>query len=434
MPENEFELYLSLLSRFLRLNPAQQGEIADELRDHLEQRLEELSARGLSREQAIHIALEEFGDAAELAQHFTRAAHSRRRKLIMRYTTYGTAAVLAAGILITAAFWPDTSPGPLPMPNRAVAQLPGGPGGGGGMAAAEVPAAAMRDEEEARNADLEAQLRKPLECNFIEMTIDDAIQYIQDIAQIPLMVDRRAIQAAEESGNRQPALERSISLRLSNVQARTILEIVLEWGNLGYSIRDGILVITTAERAHEIRVYNVRDLLPSGTGDEGQGGPMGSSPGMMGGGPGMGPGGMAQMMGSMMGQARGGRRSSPNTAGMGMGGPAGAGMAPPVAGMSVVHQTASLAQVIAQTVAPESWTDLEGSGSIIEYNGLLIVKNSHAVHGKVRRLLDTMRVALHQSGGMPPGGMSGGAMGGMMGGWGNLPAGGASGGGGNPGQ
>ena len=280
MPENEFELYLSLLSRFLRLNPAQQGEIADELRDHLEQRLEELSARGLSREQAIHIALEEFGDAAELAQHFTRAAHSRRRKLIMRYTTYGTAAVLAAGILITAAFWPDTSPGPLPMPNRAVAQLPGGPGGGGGMAAAEVPAAAMRDEEEARNADLEAQLRKPLECNFIEMTIDDAIQYIQDIAQIPLMVDRRAIQAAEESGNRQPALERSISLRLSNVQARTILEIVLEWGNLGYSIRDGILVITTAERAHEIRVYNVRDLLPSGTGDEGQGGPMGSSPGI----------------------------------------------------------------------------------------------------------------------------------------------------------
>jgi hypothetical protein len=35
MSEREFELYLSLLSRFLRLNPNQREEIADELRDHL---------------------------------------------------------------------------------------------------------------------------------------------------------------------------------------------------------------------------------------------------------------------------------------------------------------------------------------------------------------------------------------------------------------
>ena len=61
MPEQDFELYLSLLSRFLRLQPAQRDEVADELRDHLDQRLEELAARGLSREQAIHKALEEFG-------------------------------------------------------------------------------------------------------------------------------------------------------------------------------------------------------------------------------------------------------------------------------------------------------------------------------------------------------------------------------------
>ena len=31
MSENEFELYLSLLSRFLRLKSSQRGEIADEL-------------------------------------------------------------------------------------------------------------------------------------------------------------------------------------------------------------------------------------------------------------------------------------------------------------------------------------------------------------------------------------------------------------------
>ena len=56
MPEQDFELYLSLLSRFLRLKTAQRGEIADELRDHLEARLEELAARGLSRDEAIRAA------------------------------------------------------------------------------------------------------------------------------------------------------------------------------------------------------------------------------------------------------------------------------------------------------------------------------------------------------------------------------------------
>jgi hypothetical protein len=48
MPEQDFELYLSLLSRFLRLKPAQRDEIADELRDHLEERLRSWP-RGASR-------------------------------------------------------------------------------------------------------------------------------------------------------------------------------------------------------------------------------------------------------------------------------------------------------------------------------------------------------------------------------------------------
>src|SRR5438874_1983169 len=124
MPEQDFELYLSLLSRFLRLKPAQRGEIADELRDHLEERLEELAARGLSRGEAIKAALDEFGDAAELAQHFTQAAHIRRRRLIMRYT-FGTIAALAASLLVAAAFWPE-SPQAL-SPRIVVAQGPGRP-------------------------------------------------------------------------------------------------------------------------------------------------------------------------------------------------------------------------------------------------------------------------------------------------------------------
>lgn len=121
MPDPEFDLYLSLLSRFLRLKPAQRDEIADELRDDLEQRLEEFAAAGLSREAAIRAALDELGDAAELAKHFTHLAQVRRRRLIMRLT-FGTVAALCAVALLATAFWPAHPQAP--MPNVADAGKP----------------------------------------------------------------------------------------------------------------------------------------------------------------------------------------------------------------------------------------------------------------------------------------------------------------------
>ena len=156
MPENEFELYLSLLSRFLRLKPAQHGEIADELRDHLEARLEELSARGLSRDEAIRQALEEFGDAAELANHFTHLAHVRKRRLIMRFT-FGTVATLAASLLVATAFWPDAPQ--VPVPQRAMAQFGGG--GALGPAAAQSGAAVIAADDDGKQA-IEAKLNQRL--------------------------------------------------------------------------------------------------------------------------------------------------------------------------------------------------------------------------------------------------------------------------------
>ena len=70
MSEEEFEGYLRLLARFLNLSDVQREVIAGELRDHLEQRLDELTARGVSREKAITMALDEFGDASALAGEF----------------------------------------------------------------------------------------------------------------------------------------------------------------------------------------------------------------------------------------------------------------------------------------------------------------------------------------------------------------------------
>lgn len=61
------------------------------------------------------------------------------------------------------------------------------------------------------------------------------------------------------------------------------------------------------------------------------------------------------------------------------------------------HSASSLAALIANTIDPESWADAGGPGSIMEYNGLLVVKNSQPVHAKVKKLLEMMRESIREN-------------------------------------
>ena len=73
MSDREFDNYLSLLSGLLRLRGKQRDAIAEELRSHLEDRLEELVAQGVAREAAIQQTLAEFGDAEKREQNPRRS-------------------------------------------------------------------------------------------------------------------------------------------------------------------------------------------------------------------------------------------------------------------------------------------------------------------------------------------------------------------------
>jgi RND family efflux transporter MFP subunit len=108
MSEQEFELYLKLLTRCLQLTPGQRDQIADELRDHLQERLEELVRAGLARDQAVVQALDEFGDASVLAAHFTTIARLRRRRLVVRLSL-GSVAALTVVLFGALALWPDNA-------------------------------------------------------------------------------------------------------------------------------------------------------------------------------------------------------------------------------------------------------------------------------------------------------------------------------------
>ena len=121
MDNREFDNYLTLLSSVLQLRGEQREAIAGELKAHLEDRLDDLLARGLDRDAAVKIALEEFGDAAGLANNFSLLVRNRRRRWLVKVTSFSTAALvlLALGLI---AIWPEHRPGPGPA--RAIAQNP----------------------------------------------------------------------------------------------------------------------------------------------------------------------------------------------------------------------------------------------------------------------------------------------------------------------
>jgi hypothetical protein len=371
MPEHEFDLYLSLLSRFLRLKPAQRDEIADELRDHLEARLEELAQRGLSRSEAIRTALDEFGDAAELARHFTHVAHIRKRRIVMRLT-FGTVAVLVASLLVAIAFWPESPQAP--APRIAIAQAPpAAPSPGGSQPEPQTAPPAGADGEKAA---VEAKLAQRLEVGdvqFDDLPLTDAMQYISQITGVDILFDRAVL---TEEG---VALDQPVQLvvRRTSLSARAVLDLVLEPIQLGYTVRDGLILITTAHHADQIQVYNILDLLrDSASGDayfprRMQMGGFGVGGGEAGGGR------PAAAAPAMPGSA---------TAGVGLGG----------GGLGIdgcLHQTGSLALLIATTINPESWEQRGGGGSIVQYHELLVVKNNQAVHAKIKSLLEMMRAS-----------------------------------------
>src|SRR5262245_46899149 len=111
MSDRDFDNYLTLLASLLRLDPCQRRAIADELRSHMEERLEELLARGVAHDEAIKQALAEFGDAAGLAGQFADLSQTTKRRWLMRLTTFSLAITLliAAGLAI---FWPGRGAGP----------------------------------------------------------------------------------------------------------------------------------------------------------------------------------------------------------------------------------------------------------------------------------------------------------------------------------
>lgn len=375
MDHREFDNYLTLLSGLLQIRGEQREAIARELKAHLEDRLDDLLARGVDRDEAVRQALAEFGDAAGLAANFSLLVRNRRRRWFVKVTSYSTAALILLAVTALA-LWPEHRPGPAPP--RALAQDPNVP--------APKPTGAGSDSKPAKpaNRGLEDKLAQRVNAEFIDTPLKDVLLFLADNAGVQIYVNRRAL---EDEGL---TADVPVSMALREVRLDLMLDLLLEQagaGGLTYVERDNILIISTVtnlEGAGEVRVYNCQDLLTLEPPGKEKGKSAIAIPGM----PGPASGSPAPPAGAASPAAYGGE------GGMGPGGGLGGmGGGTPVPLTEAERRADSLKNLIQTAVKPDSWADAGGLGTISEYNGLIVINHTPKVHQKVEDVLKMLREA-----------------------------------------
>jgi HAAS domain-containing protein len=361
MNDREFENYLALLSGMLRLRRTQQSDIAGELRDHLIEHVAELERRGVPHQQAVREALEEFGDAAALAASFSALVRARRRRLIMR-CTIGTSLVLAGLMIGVFAFRP-------PVENDSnVAQAQQGAGETTKSTAKE----RGKEDKAARDLDqaTREELKKIADVQLNEIPLKDVLEHLSDKHNVQFFIDFRSLNEASIP------IDSPVTLNLKRVPAEMLLELMLHQLQLGYTVRNGLIIVSTEEalaNRAEVRVYKVPD---GGAEELAQLIPATIEPhswrftpvpaGLIGGGA-VGGGYIGGMMPGMAGPQGIG---TPATGGEASGMPSGLGGA----GMGGFG----------------GLEDSGGVGSIRVFRGVLVVSQTPEVHQKIEKLLDDL--------------------------------------------
>jgi len=355
MSDHEFNNYLSLLAGLLRLGEKQRRAIAEELRTHLEDRLEELLARGMSREEATRQALAEFGDAAGLAAQFASISGGRRRRWLMRAISFSAAAMvlIAAGLAI---FWPGRHAGPGAATVEAQAPK---------AAAAANPPGESEPEGKPRIGDV---LNQSMDFVFEEKPLKDVAQFLMDKMDITILLNVKALNDAGVN------IDAPVTFRARNLRLSTGLDLLLKELDLTYVDRGELIQITTPEDSEQdlqTRIYDCRDLL--GWPWAGMDRRPGSDP-----------------AGATISALSAAANPSAQTIAGVTGKPT-----PAAASRTTEHDERAqrLMKLIAGCCDPPSWDDVGGPGSVGDYYGLFIISQTDRTHRKVERFLDQLREA-----------------------------------------
>jgi hypothetical protein len=254
MSDREFENYLALLTGMLRLRRTQREGIAGELRDHLIEHVAHLESNGITHEEAVRRALEEFGDAAALAAGFQALVGMRRRRLIMR-CTIGTTIVMTGLVVALLAFRPEV------RNDRTVVQAQD-------EAKTESPAGKDAVENKtigvsqrvanSRNEKLNAATRKKLDelisVDMSETPLREALGQFSKMLGVQFYFDPKALVDLGITP------DDPITLNLKDVPGDMAIDLALRPIQLAYTLRNGVVMVTSQSEidAHpETRVYFV---------------------------------------------------------------------------------------------------------------------------------------------------------------------------------
>lgn len=230
---------------------------------------------------------------------------------------------------------------------------------------------------------IRAKLAMPSRVRSDEETLKDLLERLAREFQFPLWLDRPTL--IDEG----ISTEAPISIDMKGVRLQSALEAILAPLQLTWLIEDEVLKITTTTRAADrlvTRVYDVRDLQSTRELQwppavrPGAAAPMSG----MGGGP-----GMFEVPGEILQQGFGGGGVAQGAGGgAGAGGGGAAGMGGPI----IRGPLSDLVVLIMNTIQPDSWDDNGGPGSMTPYRGLMVIRQTFAIHDEIAALLNDVRM------------------------------------------
>lgn len=213
-------------------------------------------------------------------------------------------------------------------------------------------------------------LDTPTEVDWVELPLEECIQFLQTTKNINIWIDRTTI--ADEGVQ----MDTPVTLRVAGIRFSSLLKLLLEPNQLAWVIEDDVMKITTRVHAGErlvTAIYDVRDLfelMPAPAAPKFQ------NPG----------GGFFDVVSSV---------SSRQHLTQGFGG-GGIGCGTSIPGLQTYrlddHDPVSdLEDLISSTVEYETWEAVGGPGVMREHRGTLVVRQTQAVHLEIEKLFAEMR-------------------------------------------
>lgn len=232
----------------------------------------------------------------------------------------------------------------------------------------KVAAIKLSEEPVVTEAEFERRLDQVVSVDFEELELKEVVRQFEEFLHISFHIDPVGL---DESG---VTLDQILSLKLKNVTVHRALERSLKPLHLEYLLRDGIVEITSFEKASETlvtKLYDVRDVLELVDLNQIRGG-IGRISGGAGFGNGASGGNHADESAPVVNAAQGAENSLPR-----MG-----------------YDFDGLIDVITSSIQADTWLDNGGKGTIHGYRHLLVVSQTQEYHRELATLLAEMKQML----------------------------------------